>query len=224
MNRRRMAIVLAFLLAAAGFAAGAWALFLRPVAVRLLEIERDVPVQVFGLGTVEARTLSKVGLKVAGLLTELHADHGDTVAKGAVLARLDTREQAARVGRAKASVDQAEANLNRAAASVTKAEATLANAKSINDRRQSLVQSNNVSVEAAETAKANLDIARADLNLARSDVEVARAAGSGTPGRKRSWTTPLSTCTPLSRPTTPSWSRARRSSEPCLPPASRCSR
>jgi HlyD family secretion protein len=142
----------------------------------VLEIQRDVPVQVFGLGTIEARTLSKIGFKGAGLLTGLQADHGDAVTKGAVLARLDTREQAARVDRAKANVDQAEANLSHATASVAKAEATYANAKNINDRRQALVQSSNVSIEAAETAKANLDIARADLNLARSDVEVARAA------------------------------------------------
>lgn len=86
-------------------------------------------VQVFGLGTVEARVASKVGFKVAGILTELRADHGDRVAGGAVLARLDTREQATRVARATASVDQAEANLNRAMASVPKAEATYANAR-----------------------------------------------------------------------------------------------
>lgn len=176
MTRGRIAFAIVLLLAVAGAAAGVWALFLRPIEVQLLEIQREVPVQVFGLGTVEARTLSKVGFKVAGLLTDLQADHGDAVAKGAILARLDTREQAARVGRARANVDQAEANLNRATASVAKAEATYANAKNINDRRQSLVQSSNVSVEAAETAKANLDIARAEFNLVRSDVEVARAA------------------------------------------------
>ena len=176
MIKGRPLLVLATVVVAGGVAAAAWALVLRPVQVQVLEFQRDVPVQIFGLGTVEARILSKVGFKVAGLLTELQADHSDAVTKGAVLARLDTREQAARVGRAKANVDQAEANLNRAAASVTKAEATLANAKNINDRRQSLVQSNNVSVEAAESAKANLDIARAELNLSRSDVEVGRAA------------------------------------------------
>jgi HlyD family secretion protein len=135
-----------------------------------------VAVQVFGLGTVEARIVSKVGFKVAGVLAELEADHGDCVAKGAVLARLDTREQSARVGRAKANIDQAEANLNRALGGVAKAEANYANAKSINDRRQALVKSSNVSIESAETAKAAFDIASADLALARSDVEVARAA------------------------------------------------
>ena len=99
-------------------------------------------VQVFGLGTVEARVTSKVGFKVSGVLVDLRADVGDRVAKGAVLARLDDREQSAQVARAKAAVEQAEANLQRATASVEKAKANYANAKSISERRQKLVQSN----------------------------------------------------------------------------------
>ena len=174
--RRRLHLITSFvvltLVVGVGAAYGWW----RPIEVGVARPQNDVSVQVFGLGTVEARVASKVGFKVAGILTELRADHGDRVASGAVLARLDTREQATRVGRATASVDQAEANLNRAMASVPKAEATYANAKSINDRRQDLVQKHAVSVEEAVTAKATLDIARADVNLARSDVEVARAA------------------------------------------------
>ena len=120
--------------------------------------------------------MSKVGFKVAGVLTDLLADQGDCVAKGAVLARLDTREQEARVSKAKANVEQAKANLDRALAAVAKAEASYANAMSVNDRRQALLRNKNISVEAAETAKTTLDIAQADLNLAHSDVEVARAA------------------------------------------------
>lgn len=174
MTRRRLFLLFALLFAAVGVTG--WALFLRPVGVQVLEIQSNVAVQVFGLGTVEARVVSKVGFKVAGVLAEVKVDHGDCVARGAVLARLDTREQAARVGRAKANVDQAQANLNRALASVAKAEATFSNAKSINDRRQALLKANNVSVESAETARAALDISGAELNLAQSDVEVARAA------------------------------------------------
>ena len=121
-----------------------------------------MPVQVFGLGTVEARVTSKVGFKVAGVLIDLHADVGDRVGKGAVLARLDDREQSARVARAKAATEQAEANLQQAMANVQKAQANFANAKSINERRQKLVQSNTASVETAETAKTAQDARSAD--------------------------------------------------------------
>src|SRR5674476_840451 len=175
MNRQRfLLIVVVLALVAAG--AMAWALFFRAVEVQIAQPERDVLVQVFGLGTVEARVTSKVGFKASGVLVELRADVGDRVAKGAVLARLDDREQSARVNRAKAATEQAEANLQRATASVQKAKANFANATNINERRQKLVQSNITSVETAETAKNALDAASADVNLATSDVAVARAA------------------------------------------------
>jgi HlyD family secretion protein len=169
-------LALAIALAAiAGAGVGAWAMFLRPVEVRIAAVERDVPVQVFGLGTVEARITSKVGFKVSGVVVDLRADVGDRVATGAILARLDDREQRALVARARATTEQAEANLQRAMASVEKAQANYANAKSINERRQALLKSSSTSIEAAETAQAAQDAAFADLNLAQSDVLVAKA-------------------------------------------------
>ena len=176
MSRRRvllLTIVLALVIAAGAIA---WTLFFRPIDVRVSQSERDVLVQVFGLGTVEARVTSKTGFKVSGVLVELRADVGNRVAKGAVLARLDDREQSARLARAKAASEQAEANLQRATASVQKAQANYANAKTINERRQKLVQSATTSIESAETAKTTQDAALADVNLATSDVAVARAA------------------------------------------------
>lgn len=69
---------------AAGFAV----LTNRPVTVHVAAIEENVPVRVFGLGTVEARVLSKIGFEVGATLVELAADHGDRVTKGQVLARM----------------------------------------------------------------------------------------------------------------------------------------
>jgi len=154
----------------------AWALYFRPVTVRIGASQQDVPVQVFGLGTVEARITSQVGFKISGVLVDLRADVGDRVPKGTVLARLDDREQRAQVARAKAAAEQAEANLQRAMASVEKAKANYANAKNINERRQKLVQGNIASVETVQTAQTAEDVALADLNMANSDVLVAKAA------------------------------------------------
>jgi HlyD family secretion protein len=175
MNRRRVLLITIVLALVAAAGATAWTLFFRPINVQVSQSERDVLVQVFGLGTVEARVTSKVGFKVSGVLVDLRADVGDRVLKGTVLARLDEREQTARVGRTKAATEQAEANLQRAMATVQKAQANYANAKNINERRQKLVQSNTTSVETAETAKTAQDAALADVNLALSDVAVARA-------------------------------------------------
>jgi HlyD family secretion protein len=51
--------LLVALVAATG--AGSWALFFRPISVQVARLARDLPVQVFGLGTVEARVTSKSG-------------------------------------------------------------------------------------------------------------------------------------------------------------------
>jgi HlyD family secretion protein len=175
-SRRRLfliAVVVALIVAAAF---GAWARFFSPVKVAVSHPAANVAVQVFGLGTVEARVTSKVGFKVSGVLVDLRADVGERVAKGAVLARLDDREQRARAARAAAAVQQAEANVQKADASVQKAMTNYNNAKRINERRQALVQSKTASVETGETAQAAQETALADVNLAKSEVLVAQAA------------------------------------------------
>jgi len=164
------------LLVVGGAGVGAWALFLRPIAVQVAQVERNVPAQVFGLGTVEARVTSKVGFKVSGVLVDLRVDVRDRVEKGAVLARLDDREQRARLARAKAAAEQAQANLEKATANVDKANANYDNARNINERRQKLVAGNITSIEQADAAKAAEGAARADLAVTASDVAVARAA------------------------------------------------
>ena len=176
MTRKRLAMLAIMAVIAAGAGFGVWTSFLRPIRVSAEGVAKDIPVQVFGLGTVEARVTSQIGFKISGVLVELRAYVGDRVMKRAILARLDDREQKAQLVRANAAVEQAQANLQKAMASVEKAEANYANAKSINERRQKLVQSSITSVETAETSKAVQDAARADVGLANSDVSVAKAA------------------------------------------------
>lgn len=173
---KRLLVLLVGLLAIGTAGLTAWKAILAPLSVEVSRAESDVPVQVFGLGTVEARIASRVGFKVSGVLVDLAADVGDRVAKGALLAQLDDREQQAHVARARAGIAQAEANLQRALASVEKGQANYANARGVNQRRQSLAQSNNASIEAAQAAQTGQQIALADLNLANSEVMVARAA------------------------------------------------
>ncbi len=175
LSGRSLALLAILFAVVVAVGAAAWVLVLSPVNVQVSQVERDVPVQVFGLGTVEARVTSKVGFKVSGVLVELKADVGDRVAKASVLARLDDREQRAQLARARAAIEQTEANLQRAKASVEKTQANYANATRISGRQQRLVQTNSTSVEAAETAKTAQDAALADLNLANSDVVVAQA-------------------------------------------------
>jgi HlyD family secretion protein len=145
------------------------------VIVRVVSVEKDVPIQVFGLGTVEAQIVSRIGFETAGTLVELHADHGDSVKAGALLARLDSREQEARTAQARAAVTQAEAAIEQAEANVERAEVLLKEKTLTNERRQQLVGRGTVSQQVADEAQSAADVAKADLTQARSAVSVARA-------------------------------------------------
>lgn len=172
--------IVRYLLALLGLAAAAGAVFLfifmRPLPVEVARPVENVPVQVFGLGTVEARILSKIGFEVGAALVELNADHGDQVKAGDVLARLHSAEQEARVAKARAGVVNAEAAVRMAEAAVGKARAVLAQKQQTNKRKQALVARQTVSIEAAEESQMEEDVAAAELAVAISDVEVARAA------------------------------------------------
>ncbi|MCF8468829.1 MAG: efflux RND transporter periplasmic adaptor subunit [Sneathiella sp.] len=151
-------------------------LFMRPLPVEVVRPAGNVPIQVFGLGTVEARILSKVGFEVGAAVVELNADHGDRVKKGDILARLNSAEQEARIAKAKAGIVNAEAAIKVAEAAVGKARAILAQKEQLNRRKQALVARQTVSAETAEEAQMEQDVAVAELAVAVSDVEVAKAA------------------------------------------------
>jgi HlyD family secretion protein len=147
----------------------------RPVQVTVAPIETNVPIQVFGLGTVEAQKLSKIGFETAGTLVELNADHGDTVKAGTVLGRLQSREQEAKVAQARAAVTQAKASVEQGEAALEKADTTFKLKVDTNVRRQQLVERGVVSQQTAEDTQAAADIAKAELTQARAAVSVARA-------------------------------------------------
>jgi HlyD family secretion protein len=166
------------LIAVAAAAVVAAALMLhanRPISVPVAALEHGVPIRVFGLGTVEARVLSRIGFEVAATLVELNADHGDRVSKGQVLARLSSGEQEAKVAKARAALLIAEVNIPKNAANLEKAQAVLAQRQEANRRKQALVGRDIVSQQAAEEAIRDEAVARADVAVARSEVENAKA-------------------------------------------------
>jgi HlyD family secretion protein len=147
----------------------------QPLMVHVAPVEKNVPIQVFGLGTVEAQAVSRIGFETAGTLVDLKADHGDTVKAGALLARLQSREQEAHTAQARAAVTQAEAAVEQSTSAVEKAEAVLKQKASVNARRRQLVERGIVSQETAEDTLAETEVAKAELSQARSGVTVARA-------------------------------------------------
>ena len=147
----------------------------RPIPVKVSQVAENVPVRVFGLGTVEARVLSKIGFEVGAALTELNGDHGDLVKQGQVLAKLHTTQQEAKVARSKAAVLSAEASVKKADANITKARAILAQKLEVNRRKQQLVSRQVTSAQVDEEAQRDEDVAKADVLVAESDIEVANA-------------------------------------------------
>lgn len=138
-------------------------------------MEKNIAIRVFGLGTMEARVVSRIGFEVGAAVTEVAADHGDIVKKGAILARLHATEQQAKVAKAKADLLSAEAGIVKADANVQKAQAVLTQKQEANRRKQSLVDRRVVSEQTAEEALRDEEAAKADLAVAKAEVEVAKA-------------------------------------------------
>ncbi|HUH77019.1 MAG TPA: HlyD family efflux transporter periplasmic adaptor subunit, partial [Devosia sp.] len=166
--------------AAAGLVLGAGVLFLteRPLTVSVVQPEQDVALRIYGLGSVEARILSRVGFEVGAALTGLAADVGDRVVRGQELATLDPAEQEARTARARAAVEANVAALARAEATVARARSVLAQRQAANQRQQGLAQRDVSSIQRAEEAQRDEDVARADLAVAQADVAVIRSQGA----------------------------------------------
>jgi HlyD family secretion protein len=174
----RKPVVKSLLVAAAVLLAIAAAIIIhsnRPLSVQVAAIEQNVPVRVFGLGTAEARVLSKIGFEVGATLVDLYADHGDRVKRGQVLARLSAGEQEAKVAKARAALLIAEVNIAKSAANVEKAQAVLAQKQEANRRKQALVGRDVVSQQAAEEAVRDEAVAKADVAVALSEAESAKA-------------------------------------------------
>jgi HlyD family secretion protein len=148
---------------------------LREIPVRTAQLESNVEVRVFGIGTVEAQVVSRVGFQVSGKLVALHADQGDIVQAAALLAKLEDDTQRAKLMKSEAALRQAAANLAKVQAQRDRAEVVYQQKKSVNARRQSLVARGAVSQEAAEDTQAAEEIARSDLKVFEADATVARA-------------------------------------------------
>jgi HlyD family secretion protein len=144
-----------------------------PVTVRVAAVQHDVEVRVFGIGTVEAQVLSRVGFQIGGRLRAVHADQGDFVKAGALLASLDDETQRAKLLKSEAAKRQAAANLVRVQAQRQRVETTYKQKQSVNLRRQTLAGRGSVSQEAAEDAQAAEDVARGDLAVVEADAGIA---------------------------------------------------
>lgn len=162
------------LVAALGVVAGGYYwLAAREIAVRTVPVQTGVEVRVFGIGSVEAQLVSKVGFQVAGKLVQIKADQGDLVKAGGLLAKLDDSVQRAKLMKSEVAVRQAEANLTKAQAQGERANSAYKQKTAVNARRQSLVSRGTVAQEAADDTQAGEEMAHADLRVTEADAAIA---------------------------------------------------
>ena len=139
--------------------------------------EGVLPVRVVGPGTVEARIPVTLSARVTATVAKLHADQGDAVKRGQLLATLDDRELDAKRATAATAQETGARNVAASRAAVAKAEAELDLARTKFRRDQDLVRSAYISQSAMDTsaaalrsAEANLDNAKAALAARESEV------------------------------------------------------
>ena len=145
----------------------------REIAVQTIPVQRDIEVRVFGIGTVEAQVLSKIGFQITGKVVSVAADQGDLVKAGALLAKLDDTAQRSKLLKSEVAMRQAAASLVRAQAQGERARVTYQQKKSVNARRQTLLARGSVAQEGADDTQASEDIAQSDLRVVEADAAIA---------------------------------------------------
>lgn len=142
---------------------------LAPIAVTLATVE-DKPVApaLFGIGTVEARYVYKIGSTFAGRVKRLDVHVGDQVKAGQVLGEMDPVDLDDRIRSQDAALKRAEAGLR-------EAEARQAFAATQMQRYEQLLAVRSTSEEMAATRRQESKIADAALAAAREDIVRARS-------------------------------------------------
>lgn len=173
------------LLALAASALG-WRLLLRAEPVETLPVAQgEVEIRIAGPGTVQARVPVTLSARVSTQVVSLHADHGDRVTRGQLLAVLDDRDLAAKRAAAAASAETVERNIAAAEANVAKSLADLELARGRERRDRDLLRSGFISQSAYDASGFGLKAAQAAADNAAATLAARRAEARGAAGEAR---------------------------------------
>jgi multidrug efflux pump subunit AcrA (membrane-fusion protein) len=142
------------------------------IAVKKVEVQGKV----YGPGTVQSRVPVMVSTKITGILEKLHADQGDQVKKGQLLAELESLDLKARVAASQAAKNRAQRELGRAQADLLKAQANLNLAQSNYQRDLEVFKPGYISQAAFDTTKAQLRVAESEVAATRATLAALQAA------------------------------------------------
>ena len=142
---------------------------LAPVAVTLAQVERKaLAPALFGVGTIGARTTTRIGPTVAGRIQRLHVGVGDAVQAGQVLGEMDAVDLQDRL-------QAQEAALQRVQASLREAQARQAHAQAQATRYAQLLAVRSTSEELAAAKQQELQVADAAVAAAQAEAVRVRA-------------------------------------------------
>jgi len=145
-----------------------------PMAVIVVK-PSEIRGMVYGPGTVQSKVPVTVSANITGILEAVHADQGDHVKKGQLLAQLDMRELTARAAAARAARNRAQRDLGRAKADLVKAEASLALARSNYERDLEVFKPGYISQAAFDATQAALKVAESEVGSSRAAEEALEA-------------------------------------------------
>jgi HlyD family secretion protein len=151
-RRRRWRIVLSLLLLAAAAAGGLYRWQHAPPGLP--------PGIASGNGRIEADEID-IATKFAGRVAELYTNEGDMVRAGQAVARMDTRDLEASLGKAEAQVQQAQRALDQARADLAQQQSQVKLAQQEMDRARILFQKRVVGQQTVDQRQAQLDGATA---------------------------------------------------------------
>lgn len=129
---------------------------------------RAVAPALFGIGTVQARYIYKIGPTFAGRVKRLDIHVGDAVKAGQVLGEMDAVDLDDRIAAQQAAIKSSEAAVKQASAKQVFAQAQ-------ENRYEQLLAERGISEESAATKRQELAIANAALTSAREDAARLRA-------------------------------------------------
>jgi membrane fusion protein, multidrug efflux system len=156
----------------AGTAAAPPAISVRAVSASV----SDAPVEVAGIGNVEAISSVDVKSRVTAPVVRVHFSEGQDVAKDDLLFDLDPETYNRQLAEIEANIARDAANEKQADANIAKDQVVLKNAQLIANRGTQLAKEGIFSKEQTEQVVSNADAANASLEADRAALESAKAA------------------------------------------------
>lgn len=148
-----------------------------PVPVSIAKATQEsVPLEVSGVGNVEAVSTVQVRSRVTGQLTKVHFTEGQRVAKDQLLFQIDPRTFQDALRQAEAAVARDRAEIRSAEASLARDLAQARNADAEAARYAQLVKAGDISRSQADKVRTSAEVFRESAHAAEAVIEKSKAA------------------------------------------------